>query len=83
MEYTALGLPLIGLPEQEGYTVSPLSALVVIKAIDSDGDEVYAVLMTPDMSPMEGTGLARFATLFCENGLQESIHASARQSQTQ
>lgn len=80
MEYTALGLPLVGLSEEENYTVHPLHALVIMEGMDSDGDEICTVLMTENMTPMRGMALARLADVFCENKVKDSLAAS-RQSQ--
>lgn len=79
MEYTALGMPLVGLPETGDYTVHPLSALVIMKGMDSDGDEVYAVLMTDNMSPLEGVALAKYADIYATLKIEEML-APARQS---
>jgi hypothetical protein len=79
MEYTALGMPLVGLPESGNYTVHPLSAIVVMKGMDSDGDEVYAVLMTENMSPLEGVALARYADIYATVKIEEML-ASPGQS---
>jgi hypothetical protein len=73
MEYTALGMPLVGLPESGNYTVHPLSAIVVMKGMDSDGDEVYAVLMTENMSPLEGVALARYADIYATVKIEEML----------
>jgi hypothetical protein len=79
MEYTALGMPLVGLPESGDYTIHPLSAIVVMKGMDSDGDEVYAVLMTENMSPLEGVALARYADIYATVKIEEML-ASPGQS---
>ena len=73
MEYTALGMPLVGLPESGDYTIHPLSAIVVMKGMDSDGDEVYAVLMTENMSPLEGVALARYADIYATVKIEEML----------
>lgn len=80
MDATVLGLPLVW-EETDDYTISPLHALVIMKGIDSDGDEVHSVIMTENISALEGVGMARYASLYCEDELLGQIHASTGKSQ--
>jgi hypothetical protein len=50
-----------------------------MKGMDSDGDEVYAVLMTENMSPLEGVALARYADIYATVKIEEML-ASPGQS---
>lgn len=77
---TVLGMPL-NWEEPPGYTVSPLSALVVMKGIDDDGDEVYAVMVTDGMSSVEAGGLATYAGVYCGEMMKGQIYAAADKPQ--
>jgi hypothetical protein len=77
MTQTILGLPIAGeLPSDDNYTISPYSAIAVMKGIDSDGDEVYAVVMTENMSPVEGAGFARYLSLYADEMVRETFVTS-------
>jgi len=82
MDLTVLGLPLQW-EEPPNYTVSPISALVIMKGIDDDGDEVYAVMVTEGMTSVEAGGLANYADVYCGEMMKGQIYASADKSQTQ
>jgi hypothetical protein len=51
-------------------TVSPYAAIAVIKGIDSDGDDVYAFLMTDGMTDVDAAGLVQYAKAFIDNSLR-------------
>lgn len=83
MDLTVLGLPL-NWEEPEGYTVSPLSAIVVMKGIDDEGDEVYAVMVTEGMTPVEAGGLVKYASVYTGEMMKGQIYnAAANKSQSQ
>lgn len=82
MDQTILGLPLLAnLPTSGDYTVSPISAIAVVKGIDSDGDEVYAVVMTEGMTPVESAGLVQFASTYADEVLRGLVRASYQPSE--
>lgn len=79
---TIMGLPISNpLPVGEDYSVSPYSAIAVIKGIDSDGDDVYAVIMTDGMTPTEGAGLLHFAVLYVDERLRETFASAGSPAQ--
>jgi hypothetical protein len=74
---TILGLPIESeLPED----IMPFSAIAVVKAFDSDGDEVHAVIMTDDMTPFEGSGLLNFGSLYTDELLRRTFSAKGKSS---
>lgn len=75
MDYTVLGMPL-NLVDEKGVTISPLSALVVIKAIDNEGDIVYTLANTEGVTPVEGLGMINFGKLYLEHLVKYSVAAS-------
>ena len=82
MDQTILGLPLAkGLPQADDYTMSPHTAIAVVKGFDSDGDEFYSVVMTEGLSPVDAAGLLRYATIYTDESLKETVVASAQQPQ--
>jgi hypothetical protein len=61
-EMTALGLPLCTEGNEAEYDiVQPLTALVVVKGIDSRGKVVHWTIKTEDLSNVEAMGMALFA----------------------
>jgi hypothetical protein len=61
-DLTALGLPLCTEDNEDEYDiVQPLSALVVVKGIDSRSKVVHWVIKTEDLSNVEAMGMAMFA----------------------
>jgi hypothetical protein len=50
-------------------TAQPLCGLVIVKALDADGDVVYLTAATPDLMTVECLGMARYAVLKLEHGL--------------
>ena len=80
MDQTILGLPLESkLPDdwsEGGYHVSPVSALTIVKAIDSDGDEVHAVLFSEGMSFFEASALVNFGLIYTNEMLRKSFKSA-------
>jgi hypothetical protein len=73
---SVLGMPLnIDLGSDESYTVSPLSAMVVMKGIDSDGNEVCVVTTTEGISPVEALGYAAFASEYYAFQMRKTFYA--------
>lgn len=58
---TVLGMQLEGGFIEDDGVISPLAALVVGKGLDGDGEEVYSVMCTKDMGPVEAGGLLKYA----------------------
>lgn len=82
MSQEILGLPVeAGLPDdRDGYYVSPILAIAVVKAIDSDGDEVHAVIMSEGMTPVEGSGLLNFGKIYTDEILRKTFSAKNQSS---
>jgi hypothetical protein len=79
MKHTVLGLALdTDLPDSDDYRVMPYAAITVVKAIDTDGDEVQAVLMTQNLSVFEGAGLMNFGKIYIEEELRKTINVANR-----
>jgi hypothetical protein len=53
---TVLGLPLEGMPED----VTPLAAIVVVKALDEDGGPAYYCRATDGLSTVEALGMLAY-----------------------
>ena len=81
MNDTVLGLKLAGVPEGGSY-VSPLSAFVVMKGMDNDGDTVYGVYMTEQMDFMEGAALVRYGDMYMTRIINDIFDASQGQQVT-
>jgi hypothetical protein len=72
-----LGLPVSeGLPSDGSFTFSPYAVAAVVKGIDSDGDEGYAVLVTDGMMAMDLAGIAKYLTLYADERLKDQIRAA-------
>lgn len=69
------GLPLEWEAE-EGYVISPIAAVVVIKAIDSDGEEIHAVVVTPGLTAVEALGMARMAVIHAEENVKQTMYSA-------
>jgi hypothetical protein len=66
---TILGMLLDIAEDDPIATVQPLCGLVIIKALDEDGEVAYMTAATPDLMTVECLGMARYAVLKLENGL--------------
>jgi hypothetical protein len=62
-----LGLPL-NIPDRE-LEGTPLCAFVVVKLLNADGRVCHVAAATPDFTPVECLGMARWAMLKLEHGL--------------
>jgi hypothetical protein len=60
MTDTVLGLPIEGMPDEPH---TPLAALVVLKALDNEGDVVYLARATEGLSSVECLGMAHYSIL--------------------
>ena len=77
---SVLGLPL-DIDLSDGNTfITPYAAVVVLKGIDSDGDDVYIVSNTTGMTPVEATGLLKFAEVNYSERMRQSFYAAAESS---
>jgi hypothetical protein len=54
-------------------TAQPLSALVVVKALDGDGDLVYLTGATEGLQTVECLGMAEYAALRLRHGLTSRL----------
>jgi hypothetical protein len=75
---TVLGLKLSGVPEGDS-GISPLSAFVVMKGMDEDGDTVYGVYMTEMMDFMEGAALVRYGDMYITRIINDIFDTSQSQ----
>ena len=66
---TVLGMPLDVGENDWLATCQPLSAFVVVKAIDEDGDLRYLTAATPGLHSIECLGMAEYAALRLREGL--------------
>lgn len=62
------GLKIVGFPEN----VSPVSAIVVIKCLDEDGDLAYYCRATDSLTVVEAIGMAAYAKNRLHKLLSES-----------
>lgn len=76
-DYTALGLPL-DWTDEDGVTISPISAIVVAKGIDNEGNETYSVMNTKGLSNIEALGFLAFASLYVEDELRATLYETYR-----
>jgi hypothetical protein len=53
----------------------PLSALVVVKGLDEEGVEVYAIVLTEGLNPVEALGMAEYVHLHAQETVKNSILA--------
>ena len=60
-ECTALGMPLVVKETDKLAESQPISALVIVKAIDSDGKLFYCLTATEDLHTVETMGMLEFA----------------------
>ena len=70
---TVLGLPLEWTDDPE-VTVTPYSALVVMKGINSNGNEVFAVVNTTGLTNVEALGFLNFAKLYIEDEVRAELY---------
>jgi hypothetical protein len=76
-DYTALGLPLDWVDE-EGVTISPISAIVIAKGMDSEGNETYSVMNSKGLSNIEALGFLAFAELFVQDEVRATLYETYR-----
>lgn len=78
-DYTALGLPLDWVDE-DGVTISPLSAIVIAKGMDNEGNETYSCMNTKGLSNIEALGFLAFAKLFVEDEVRATLYETYRKN---
>lgn len=76
-QYNALGLPLEW-QDEAGVTISPISALVIAKGMDNDGNETYSVMNSKGLSNIEALGYLAFAELFIQDELRADLYSTYR-----
>jgi hypothetical protein len=64
-----LGMPLYVHDDDPIVTAQPISALVVVKALDEDGNVVYLTGATAGLLSVECLGMAEYAILKLRNGI--------------
>jgi len=70
MNDTVLGLELEStLPEG----MMPYCAITIVKAFDKEGNDAYAVLMSNDMTPVEGSGLLNFGQIYVNERIRKTF----------
>jgi hypothetical protein len=66
---TVLGMALDAGEDDPIRTAQPLFALVIVKALDGDGDLVYLTAATEGLQTVECLGMAEYAALRLRHGL--------------
>lgn len=70
MNDTILGLQLESrIPEG----MMPYCAIAIVKAFDKDGNESYAVVMTDDMTPVDGAGMLNLGQIYVNELLRKTF----------
>lgn len=74
---TVMGLPTqwVDDPEQ---TVSPYSAITVVKGINGDGNEVFMVVNTEGLSNIEALGFLNFGLLYIQDEIRAELYQAYR-----
>ena len=66
-----------GLPmrweDGENNQIFPMAALVVLKGVDMDGDEVYLVTNSEGLKSVDALGMAHFAVLTIEDEVRKIV----------
>lgn len=70
-----LGMPLDVADEDLIKSVQPLCGMVVIKALDTDGNVVYCTAATEGLMTIECLGMAEYAVLKLRHGLTAILDA--------
>lgn len=80
MSSTILGLEVDqDLPEG----IMPYSAVTIVKAMDNDGDEVHAVILTENISAFEASGLINFGQLYINDVLRKTFKGAKNRPSSQ
>jgi hypothetical protein len=66
---TVLGMPLDVGEDDLITTVQPLAAVVIVRALDEDGDVVYATACTEGLHSLDAWAMARYAALRLETAM--------------
>lgn len=75
MDSTVMGMSL-DWEDFAGNKIFPMAALVVMKGIDHEGDEVFTVTNTEGLTAVDALGMASFAVLHCEDSVRKNIAAA-------
>ena len=66
-----------GLPmrweDGENNKIFPMAALVVLKGVDQEGDEVYLVTNSDGLQSVDALGMAHFAVLTIEDEVRKIV----------
>lgn len=68
-----LGLPLDVAGDDPIRGVTPLCGLVVVKALNGEGEVCYLTAATEGLKSVEALGMARYAVLKLEHGLSREL----------
>ena len=71
-ELTVLGLPLEADEDDDIRDCTPLCAVVILKALDSNGEVRYYTSATAGLKSVEALGMVRYAGLKLEHGLVDN-----------
>ena len=72
MNDIVLGMP-VEWKDSEDNPVFPLGALVIVKAVDNEGDVIYSVINSGDLNMIDCLGMAQYAVLHCENSIKKTV----------
>jgi hypothetical protein len=75
-EAQVLGLPLSIDLGDEDYYVIPLSAVVIMKGMDNEGNDVWITTMTDGLTPVDALSYIHFADEHCTFELRKTFYAS-------
>jgi hypothetical protein len=70
---TILGMPLDVEEDDEITAITPVCGMVVVKGLGEDGEVVYCTAATDGLKSVECLGMARYAVLKLEHGLQRQM----------
>lgn len=76
-DFAILGMPLDVGDDDAITAAQPLSGVVVIKALDGDGDVCYLTAATPGLQSVECLGMARYAVLRLEYAITGRLAGDA------
>jgi hypothetical protein len=68
-----LGLPLDVTDDDPIHTITPLSAMVVVKGLDENGEVMYCTGATESLKSVECLGMAELAVAKLKRGLMEAM----------
>lgn len=74
---TVMGLPLQWVDDPD-VTVTPYSAITIVKGINSNGNEVFMVVNTEGLSNIEALGFLNFGLLYIQDEIRAELYQTYR-----